>query len=99
MKRLIATTFAVVTLAGLAACSEQTQQDASRTADLAGDDIEANAQVAGEVIEEGAKEAAGAVAEGASNLESHIEENDNETPGPAPVLGDELNADQTTSNE
>lgn len=94
MNRLIATTFATIALTGLAACSEQTQEDASRTADLAGDDIEANAEVAGEVIEEGAKEAAGAVAEGASNLERHIEEGDRETPGPAPVLGDELNADQ-----
>lgn len=99
MNRLIATTFAAITLTGLAACSEETQEDASRTADLAGDDIEANAAVAGEVLEEGAKEAAGAVAEGASNLESHIEEGDTESPGPAPVLGDELNADQADPNE
>ncbi|MBA4764938.1 MAG: entericidin EcnAB [Erythrobacter sp.] len=99
MKRMIATSLAAATLLGLAACSDQTQEDAARTADLAGDDIEANAEVAGEVLEQGAKEAAGAVAEGASNLERHIEENDTETPGPAPVLGDELNADRADPNE
>ena len=94
MKRQIIALAATAALAGLAACSEQTQEDAARTADLAGDDIEANAAVAGEMIEEGAKDAAGAVAEGAANLEQHIEENDRESPGPAPILGDELNSDQ-----
>ena len=77
----------------LAACSEQTQSDAERTADLAGDDIEANAAVVGEVLEDGAKKAAGAVAEGAANLEQNIEEGDTETPGPAPITGDDLDRD------
>ncbi|MCA0978439.1 hypothetical protein LCM19_08690 [Qipengyuania flava] len=94
MKRLIATALAAATLTGLAACSEQTQADASKTAELAGDDIEANAAVVGEVIEDGTKKAAGAVSEGAANLERNIEEGDKETPGPAPILGDELNRDQ-----
>ena len=98
MKRLIAATFAVATLTGVAACSEQTQADASKTAELAGDDIEANAAVVGEVIEDGTRKAAGAVSEGAANLERKIEEGDKETPGPAPILGDELNRDQADTN-
>ena len=78
----------------LAACSEDTQADAERTAELAGDDIEANAAVVGEVLEDGAKKAAGAVAEGAANLEQEIEEGDTETPGPAPITGQDLNEDK-----
>ena len=77
----------------LAACSEDTQADAERTAELAGDDIEANAAVVGEVLEDGAKKAAGAVAEGAADLEQQIEEGDEETPGPAPITGDDLNSE------
>ena len=57
------------------------------------------APVVGEVLEEGAKDAAGAVADGAAKLEQEIEEGDTETPGPAPILGDELNADQADPND
>lgn len=96
MKRLLIATAAAATLA---ACSEQTQDDAARTADLAGDDLEANAEVVGEALEDGAKNAAGAVAEGAANLEREIEEGDTETPGPAPISGDNLNQDQADRNE
>ena len=85
---------AAVLLPALAACSQQTQDNASEAAELAADDIEANAQVVGEVIEEGAKNAAGAVADGAADLEQHIEEGDKRSPEPAPILGDELNADK-----
>ena len=94
MNRLFTTTLAAATLVGLAACSQETQDDAARTADLAGDDIEANAQVVGEVLEDGAKQAAGAVSEGAANLEREIEEGDTETPGPAPISGQDLNQDR-----
>ena len=90
MKRIVATAIALTTLS-LAACSQETQEDAARTADLAGDDIEANAAVVGEALEDGAKEAAGAVSEGAANLERNIEEGDKETPGPAPITGQDLN--------
>ena len=85
---------AAVLIPALAACSQETQDNASQAAELAADDIEANAQVVGEVIEEGAKDAAGAVAEGAANLEQRIEEGDERSPGPAPILGDELNSDK-----
>lgn len=94
MKRLIAATLAAATMGSLAACSEQTQQDAAETADLAGDDIEANAAVVGEVLEDGAKEAAGAVSEGAADLQRELEEGDTETPGPAPITGSDLNSDR-----
>ena len=94
MKRSFATALIAVSAVALGACSEQTQSDASQTAELAGDDIEANAAVVGEVIEEGAKNAAGAISEGASNIESHIEENDKTAPDSAPILGDDLNKDQ-----
>ena len=99
MKRLLIATTAAATLLGLAACSEQTQDDAARTADLAGDDIEANAAVVGEALEDGAKKAAGAVSEGAANLEREIEEGDKETPGPAPITGQDLNSDQADPND
>ena len=92
MTRLLFTAIAVAALP-LAACSEDTQADAERTADLAGDDIEANAAVVGEALEDGAKKAAGAVAEGAADLEQRIEEGDEETPGPAPITGQDLNRD------
>ena len=91
MKRLFIATAAVITLS---ACSQETQEDAARTADLAGDDIEANAAVVGEALEDGAKKAAGAVSEGAANLERKIEEGDKETPGPAPITGQDLNQDR-----
>ena len=81
-------------LALLAACSEDTQADAARTAELAGDDIEANAQVAGEVIEEGAIDAADAVSKGAANLRDDLEAGDTEEPGPAPITGQDLNEDE-----
>ena len=77
-----------------AACSQETQEQAANTAELAGDDIEANAAVAGEMLEDGAKKAAGAVAEGAADLEQTIEEGDKETPGPAPITGTDLNPDR-----
>ncbi|MBX7532595.1 hypothetical protein K3165_06650 [Qipengyuania sp. 1XM1-15A] len=99
MNRTYSAIIAVAAFSGLAACSQETQEDAARTAELAGDDIEANAAVVGEVIEEGAKDAAGAVSEGAANLEQHIEEGDKESPGPAPILGDELNSDQANPND
>ena len=94
MNRQLTVAIALFTAAAATACSEKTQQDAAETAELAGDDIEANAAVLGEAIEDGAKTAAGAVAEGAADLEQHIEANDKETPGPAPITGDDLNADR-----
>ena len=75
---------------GLAACSEETQDNAELAAERAGEDIEANAEVAGEVIEEGAIDASEAVAEGAGNLAENLREGDTEEPGPAPVTGDDL---------
>ena len=96
MTRPFLAAFAIAALP-LSACSEETQADAERTADLAGDDIEANANAVGEILEDGAKEAAGAVAEGAANLEQEIEEGDTETPGPAPITGGDLNRDADTS--
>ena len=98
MNRILAAASAAVALAGLSACSDQTQEDAARTADLAGDDIEANANAVGEMIEDGTKEAAGAVSEGAANLERNIEEGDTETPGPAPITGQDLNQDAEDPN-
>ena len=94
MNRPTIAALAALSLSGLAACSQETQDDAARTADLAGDDIEANAAVVGEVLEDGAKQAAGAVSEGAANLEREIEEGDTETPGPAPITGSDLNTDR-----
>ncbi len=99
MKRLLTATLSAAALAGLAACSEGTQDDAARTADLAADDIEANADVVGEAIEDGAKQAAGAVSDGAAELEREIEEGDTESPGPAPITGDDLNGDRADGND
>lgn len=99
MNRTYSAIIAVAALSGLAACSQETQKDAARTAELAGDDIEANAAVAGEMIEEGAKNAAGAVADGAADIERHIEENDNDAPTQAPILGDNLNAGEAEPND
>ena len=86
-------------LAMAAACSDQTEADTKRAADLAADDIEANAEVVGEIIEDGAKDAAGAVSRGAADLEQRIEEGDTEEPGPAPTLGDDLNEDGQVETE
>ena len=95
MRRLLTFTLATTALAGLAACSQETQEDAARTADRAGEDIEANAEVVGEAIQDGAKKAAGAVSEGAADLEQSIEASDQEEPGPAPITGQ----DRSTSSE
>ena len=75
---------------GLAACSENTQQDAAEAANLAAEDAEANAEVVGEVLEEGAKDATAAISEGAADLNQRLEEGDEEEPGPAPIIGDDL---------
>ena len=89
MNRLAIVSLAAIALAGVSACSEQTQQDAARTADLAEDDAQANLQVAGEAIEEGAIEASDAVSEGAANLRDNLEAGDTEEAGPAPITGGE----------
>ncbi|WP_271079425.1 hypothetical protein [Aurantiacibacter sp. MUD61] len=93
MKTAIVTTLLTASVAsfGLAACSEQTEADAERTAEMAAEDTAANAEVAGEVIEEGAIDASEAVAEGASDLAENLREGDEEEPGPAPITGDDLN--------
>lgn len=97
MKRL---TFALLPALMLAAaCSDQTEADTKRAAELAGDDIEANAEVVGEIIEDGAKDAAGAVSRGAADLERRIEAGDTEEPGPAPITGDDLNEDAEAGAE
>ena len=89
MNRIAIASLAAVALTGVTACSEQTQQDAARTADLAEDDAQANLEVAGEAIEEGAIEASDAVSEGAANLRDNLEAGDTEKPGPAPITGGE----------
>ena len=89
MNRLAIASLAAVALTGVTACSEQTQQDAARTADLAEDDAQANLEVAGEAIEEGAIEASDAVSEGAGNLRDNLEAGDTKEPGPAPITGGE----------
>ena len=81
---------AVFALPALSACSEETQQDAATTAELAGDDIEANAKVVGEMVEDGAIEAADGISKGAENLRDNLEANDTGEPGPAPITGDDL---------
>ena len=89
MNRFATASLAAIALAGVTACSEQTQQDAARTADLAEDDAQANLQVAGEAIEEGAIKASDAVSKGAANLRDDLEAGDTEEPGPAPITGGE----------
>lgn len=80
----------IATLAFAAgACSEQTQADAERAADLAGDDVEANLEVAGEAIQDGAIEAADGISTGAANLRDEMEASDTEEAGPAPITGEE----------
>ena len=82
--------FLIAALAlGAAACSEQTQADAERTADLAGDDVEANLEVAGEAIQDGAIEAADGISKGAANLRDEMKASDTEEAGPAPLTGEE----------
>lgn len=93
MKRALSIALLAGASFGIAACSQETQDDAARTADLAADDIEANAAVVGEVIQDGAKEAAGAISDGAAGLERSIEASDDAEPGPAPITGDDLNED------
>ena len=77
-------------LAALAACSQETEQNASEMVERAAQDTEANLDVAGEVIEEGAIDAADSVSEGAANLRDNLEAGDEEEPGPAPITGDDL---------
>ena len=96
MKRaIVAIMFAFSTTAfGLAACSENTQDDAATAANLAAEDAEANAEVVGEAIEEGAIDAADAVSKGAANLSQELREGDTEEPGPAPITGDDLSTSE-----
>jgi hypothetical protein len=74
----------------LAACSEQTQDNADEFAAQAARDTEANLDVIGEEIQDGAKVVAGKVSEGAADLQQEIEESDDSEPGPAPIKGDDL---------
>ena len=76
---------------GLAACSQQTQEDAEAAFETAADDTEANAAVVGEAIEDGAIKASEEISEGAAALAEDLREGDEEEPGPAPITGDDLN--------
>ena len=93
MNRIAIASLSAFALACVSACSDQTQQDAARTVDLAEDDAQANLEVAGEAIEEGAIDAADAVSEGAANLRDDLEAGDTQEPGPAPVTGGEPERD------
>ena len=77
-------------VAVLAACSQETEQNASEMVERAAQDTEANLDVVGEVIEEGAIDAADSVSKGAANLRDNLEAGDEEEPGPAPITGDDL---------
>ena len=74
----------------LAACSQETQDNAALTAERAAEDAEANLDVIGEEIEDGAAAAAENVSEGAARLGENIRAGDEEEPGPAPITGQDL---------
>ena len=57
---------------GLAACSEQTQEDAEAFAEGAAADTAANAEVVGEKLEEATVVAADKVSEGAADLRDDV---------------------------
>ncbi|SMQ69470.1 hypothetical protein SAMN06297468_1658 [Altererythrobacter xiamenensis] len=60
----------------LAACSQETQDNAEVAAERAAADAEANAEVVGNELREGAIVAADEISEGAANLKDNLEEAD-----------------------
>ena len=60
----------------LAACSQETQDNAEVAAERAAADTEANAEVVGNELREGAIVAAVEISEGAANLKENLEEAD-----------------------
>lgn len=83
MKRSIAVMLATLGAAslGLAACSEQTQEDGKAFAEGAAADTAANAEVVGEKLEEATVVAADKVSEGAADLRDEVAE-ERETAAP-----------------
>ena len=59
---------------GLAACSEQTQEDGKAFAEGAAEDTAANAEVVGEKLEEATVVAADKVSEGAADVRDEVAE-------------------------
>jgi len=71
--------FAATSL-GLAACSEQTQEDGKAFAEGAAEDTAANAEVVGEKLEEATIVAADKVSEGAADLRDEVAEKREKAP-------------------
>ncbi len=79
-KFLIFTALAAVPLFGVAACSEETQQNAAETADRAAADTRDNAEVVEDTLREGAIVASDKVAEGAADLRGELVEDEQTDP-------------------
>ena len=82
MKRLAITALMGTAALALAACSEETQDNAEVTAKRAAADAAANAEVIGNELREGAVVAADGVAKGAANLSDELAEDDAQDPDP-----------------
>ena len=80
MRKSIATISLAIAALGLAACSEQTQEDAAETLDRAAADTEDNLEVIENTVREGSIEAAEQVSEGAQNLQAELEQDERTDP-------------------
>lgn len=74
------TALSALALIGLAACSEETQQNAAETVDRAAADTAANAEVVEDAVREGTIVAADKVSEGAENLRDELVEDERTDP-------------------
>lgn len=75
MRKLLTVSIATLALP-LAACSQETQDSAAKTADAAAQDTAKNLDDAGKVLEQGAAEAAREVSVGAAALENKLRDGD-----------------------
>ena len=71
----LAATMASLAL-GLAACSQETQDNAELTAERAANDTAKNLDAAGEVLEDHIADAAAGVSDGADKVEDHLRDDD-----------------------
>lgn len=75
MRIILPATLAALALP-LAACSQETQDNAAKTADYAAQDAAKNLDAAGEALEDGAADAAREVSAGAADLEDNLRDGD-----------------------
>lgn len=80
MRKTLTALLAATTMLGLAACSEQTEDNAKIMADRAAEDAKANAEVVENAAREGGIVAAGKLSEAADKMQAELQKDEKTDP-------------------